>query len=114
MLTRHCKQIRISPSYCSANLTGLGGLGGKVRELSARCARALNLTTVLDPFFVTDTLNNSPPTFRHCQEIVRALTHFHFADNYWTCSIELIETECVCYTPTAKGVYNTQSKATGD
>jgi len=33
-------------------------------------------------FFVTTTLNNSPPAFRHCKSIVRAPPHFHFADNY--------------------------------
>jgi len=54
-------------SYCSVNLTGLGGRGGKVKERSARCVRALNLITLLNLFFVTATLNNSPPAFRHCK-----------------------------------------------
>jgi len=65
--TRHRKQIRTSPFYCSVNLFGLGGQGGNVRELSARCARAMNLITVLNLFFVTATLNNSSPAFRHCK-----------------------------------------------
>ena len=71
MSTCHRKQIRTSPSYCSVNLTGLRGLGGKVRELSARCARAMTLTMVLNLFFVTITLNNFPHAFCHCKYIVQ-------------------------------------------
>jgi len=65
--TRHPKQTRTSPSYCSVNLTGLGGRGGKVRELRKHWARAMNLITVFNLFFVTATLNKSPPVFRHCK-----------------------------------------------
>jgi len=64
---RHRKQIRTSLSYCSVNLTGLGGQGGKVSQLSARCARTMTLITVLNLFFVTTTLNNSPLAFHHCK-----------------------------------------------
>jgi len=62
--TRHHKQNRTSPSYCSINLTGLGDRGRKVRDSSAR---VMNLVKVINLFFVTATQNNPPPTFRHCK-----------------------------------------------
>jgi len=41
--SHHRKQISTSPFYCVFNLTGLGGRGGKVRELSACYAHAMNI-----------------------------------------------------------------------